>query len=565
MANESESRAVAAPQPRSAARVENVQPMLDSDRFEHFQRASKALMNSSILNPSIRGNSPEQCFSNLMLVFDLSDRWKLPAISIAQGISIVHDKVVYEGKLIAAMLDASLGVTLYPWWQGERGDIAYRIFISDTPWDDLSDEELAALKPGAQIRGRRIVDGSVGEWRTFQKNGTTPNPAWTGAATQNQLLYRGSREWARRFEPAQMLGVYGDDEIEQIQVRMVQASERATTVGMTGFTRPAEAAQESQPKAEAIEDAVVEEVVDTEAAAAQEAQVETAKADDAPVGEKAPRGKRAAKKAEPAEEVVDVPTAEEIEDARETAKYLRSLGHAVDDPTDDMHRDLSAAILDGIAEGEAILSAALETAYREGLEGRVMTELKPDDDKVEDADLLLKRWEILREAWNRGQAQAKADAEGASDPVDQDLGDDEGATDFVEDDDDQPTHDPITGWILGLEDLQEWPAIKSSLNGFIKTAAWTAATAEDQARIRAAAWNRQAVLINAGKDRLDFINDLTAFRCWIETTTDVDAIQGNWMTLVRQPVYEGLTHEQKQGLERATMNRVRTIQGAATV
>ncbi|MEG0819897.1 MAG: hypothetical protein RSG56_10670, partial [Brevundimonas sp.] len=301
MANESETRAVATSAPaRQIQRVENVQPMLDSDRFEHFQRASKALMNSSILNPSIRGNSPEQCFSNLMLVFDLSDRWKLPAISIAQGISIVHDKVVYEGKLIAAMLDASLGVTLYPWWQGERGALDYRIFISDVPWDDLTDEQLADLRPGAQIRGRRIVDGSVGEWRTFKKDGTSPNPAWTGAATQNQTLYRGSREWARRFEPAQMLGVYGDDEIEQIEVRMVQARERATTPGLTGFTRPAEAQVETA--AETIEDAVVEEV---EAKAdekpqegGQEAQVDSPATDGAAEAEKPARGKRAAKKAE---------------------------------------------------------------------------------------------------------------------------------------------------------------------------------------------------------------------------------------------------------------------------
>lgn len=570
MANETESRAVATAAPaRQIQRVENVQPMLDSDRFEHFQRASKALMNSSILNPSIRGNSPEQCFSNLMLVFDLSDRWKLPAISIAQGISIVHDKVVYEGKLIAAMLDASLGVTLYPWWQGERGALDYRIFISDVPWDDLTDDQLAELRPGAQIRGRRIVDGSVAEWRTFKKDGTSPNPAWTGAATQNQTLYRGSREWARRFEPAQMLGVYGDDEIEQIEVRMVQARERATTPGLTGFTRPAEAQTESA--SEAIEDAVVEEVEaktdEKPQEQGQDAQVEGEATDGAAETAKPARGKRAAKKPE------DIPTEDAINLARANAMALRSYGHAIDEPGPDVHRDISAAILEGMAEGEAVLSAAVELAYQQGLEGRVMTELKPSDPNVEYFDLSLKRWEILREAWNRGQAQAKADAAGDADPVDDDLGDDDsddGPTDFVEDegeDQDPPaeTMTPIDAWIFGLSELQDWPSIKSSLNGFIKTADWAAASAEDQARIRAAAWARESKLINAGNDRLDFINDLTAFRCWIETTTDVDAIQGNWMTLVRQPIYEGLTHEQKQGLERATMNRVRIIQGAATV
>src|SRR5690606_14927820 len=107
--------------------------------------------------------------------------------------------------------------------------------LSDTPWDDMSDEQLAALRPGVQIRGRRIIDGSVGEWRTFKKNSTEATPAWSGAATQNQLLYRGSREWARRFEPAHLLGVYGDDEIEQIQSRMDRARDAApAALGLSG-------------------------------------------------------------------------------------------------------------------------------------------------------------------------------------------------------------------------------------------------------------------------------------------------------------------------------------------
>ncbi|MEG1028684.1 MAG: hypothetical protein RSE34_01225, partial [Brevundimonas sp.] len=347
------------------------------------------------------------------------------------------------------------------------------------------------------------------------------------------------------------------------------ARERATTPGLTGFTRPAEAQVETA--AETIEDAVVEEV---EAKAdekpqegGQEAQVDSPATDGAAEAEKPARGKRAAKKAEG-------PTADSIALHFEEAKRLRSYGHAVDDPTEDMHRDISAAILEGAAEGEALLSAAVELAYQQGLEGQMMTEIMPGDANVEDYDLMLKRWEILRDAWNRGMAQAKADAADESDPVDADLGDgDDGATDFVEDDaadfaeveEGDEAMAPVDAWIFGLEELNEWPAIKSALNGFIKTADWTAASVEDQARIRAAAWAREAKLINAGKDRLDFINDLTAFRCWIETTSDVDAIQGNWMTLVRQPIYEGLTHEQKQGLERATMNRVRVIQGAASV
>lgn len=263
--------AVAVAEKRQPARVENTQPLFDTDRFEHFQRAASALMHSSILNPSIRGDDPKQCFSNLMLVFDLSDRWKLPPMSIAQCISIVHNKVVYEGKLIQAALQSSLGVQLYPWWTGKRGAPDYRIYLSDKPWDTGNPETdqalIDSLMPGIQILGRRVIDGSVAEWKTTDKQGRD-NAAWTGAATQNQLNYRGSREWVRRYEPAMLLGVYGDDEIEAIQGRMDRAREVSiTTPGLsTGFTKPA---------AEEPVDAVVEEI-QPEADTTDEASAQTA-------------------------------------------------------------------------------------------------------------------------------------------------------------------------------------------------------------------------------------------------------------------------------------------------
>ena len=47
-------------------------------------------------------------------------------------------KQVYEGKLIAAMLDASLGVQLQYWWTGERGALDYRIYASDRPFAELA-------------------------------------------------------------------------------------------------------------------------------------------------------------------------------------------------------------------------------------------------------------------------------------------------------------------------------------------------------------------------------------------------------------------------------------------
>lgn len=591
--------AVATRPDRSYEIVQNVQPMLDTARFEHFQRAAKALMHSSILNPSIRGSSPEQCFSNLMLIFDLSDRWKLPAMSIAQGVAIVHDKVVYEGKLIAAMLDASLGVRLHYFYQGQRGADDYRVYVSDRPWEDLSDDELEALKPGAQIRGWRIVDGSVAEWRTYGKeNGNGPrkvNGAWVGAATQNQLAYRGSREWARRFEPAQMLGVYGDDEIDAITLRMEARDVTPAAPGLTGgFTRPAEA--------EAME--IIGEVV--------EVTPEPEKAPETPQETQEPAGgaKGRAKAKPPAGDDGSAPDGDSkrqavLDERKAALETAQKMGEAAHDAAawgnDDLEGLLKTCKTDeqrtyvsnGYATGRAALEAEKEEAYQLGRQGTPM--MRPDwfNDGDKSAE---RRWGLIHDEWKRGAAEGTAEAQAdarvdepdavdadlegeAGDPptstggvLDADAGPDSSASATTASDDtladpsgpkasDEDEGDAIDAWIRHLAGLGDWKAIKSSMNALAKTDAWDAATPERIADVRRRAWLREAEIISAGDERMDFINDLTAFRCWIETTDDPDAVQGNWMTLVRQSIYLNLGDEQKKSLEAAVLKRLGQIQG----
>lgn len=570
-----------AAQPRQALQVQNVQPMLDTARFEHFQRAAKALMHSSILNPSVRGDSPEQCFSNLMLVFDLSDRWKLPALSIAQGIAIVHNKVVYEGKLIAAMLDASLGARLDYFYTGERGALDYRVYVSDQPWDQLTDEQLAALKPGIQMRGRRIVDGSVGEWRTFQKDGRTPNPAWTGAATQNQLSYRGAREWARRYEPAQMLGVYGDDEIDAITLRMEARDVTPAPAGLTGgFTKPAEPI-----------DAEVEEVDVAEAVASrdQEASQEPQEADKAPEAPKA-RGKRKgaaggddSPRAGQEKDAADL--AKRGEDAKERIAVCEAMQKAAYDAArwgnTDLKGLLSACKTDeqrtyvenGFNEGRDAHVDECHEAAALGRQGTPMTppEWFSDGDKAAE-----RRWGDIRKAWEAGaEAGPDDDDDGDEDDDGEAQGDlpidaireaepemvDQALQDEADEEEDAiDESDAIDAFVEGLAGLESWKAIKAGLNVASKTDAWKASAPSRIAMVRAAAWKREVEIIEAGAEKLDVITDLTAFRCWIETTTDVEAIQGTWETLVHQPVFTALPEDNRAALERAVLGRIQTIQ-----
>lgn len=514
----------------------NTQPMLDTQKFEHFQRASKALMNSSILNPTIRGSSPEQCFSNLMLIFDLSDRWKLPAVSIAQGISIVHDKIVYEGKLITAMLQASLGVHLQYWWTGERGTPDYRIYVSDRPFAELAPadatpaEQMNAintlLRPGVQIPGWRLVDGSVGDWRTFQKDQRTPNPAWTGTASQNQLSYRGAREWARRYESAQMLGVYGDDEMEVLTARVVEGPTRSIPGGLSGgFTKPAAP----------IEDAEVEEIKPVEDA--------KAAADHAA---KAAELEKASEK--PAE------TEQPVEDAKPASTRRKAQAKAADaKPKDPEPEQQTSTVMPTVDE--------LADAYTDGYQGTPL--------------VIETHWpapfaEAMRAEWQRGAEDGTAAmTSGAetetTDPVDSDFEGD-GA-----DDDDAGTFDqeqveatkPVTALeslMLGLGGRTSWAELKAGLSETAKSDDWKAATVEQQDVVRAQVWARMRQLVEAGQTQpLDVATDLTAFRCWVALEEDIEAIQGTWQHLVHQTVYTSLKPDQQASLERATLARVQDL------
>lgn len=555
MTDTTQARALAPAEQRQVHRVENTEPMLDSNRFEHFQRAASALMHSTILNPSIRGSSPQQCFSNLMLVFDLSDRWKLPALSIAQCISIVHDKVVYEGKLITAMLQSTLGVTLHFHYTGQRGTDGYRVYVSDRDFADLSDDDLAKLAPDVYPRGWRMIDGSVADWKTLVKDKSTATPAWTGAATRNQLAYRGSREWTRLYEPAKLLGVYGDDEIDSINVRMERARDVTPPGGITsGLT----AGFRSAAGAEII-DGATGEVMERTSGVSTEAQQDADHSSDA-----------AKKVTEPAQDV---------QDAKVEAKAATEAKPAEEAPAG---KKPTAKQLKAAAEKEAAelarVEGILEDAFQAGVDGRPLTMLAPGKDATADE---VKLYQAARTRHAQGVVEGEEAAQAGDDNSDFDGDDDDDAfpgdaalaaireaepeiVDQVVADHAQaePT-DAIKAWIQGLPNQSSWAEIKASMNALSRTDAWEVATKASPDRIadvRRRAWLREAELIEAGDDRMDFINDLTAFRCWIETTTDEDAIQGNWQTLVRQEIYKALPAEQQGGMQRAVLARVETIQ-----
>lgn len=187
-------------------------PVLDTARFEHMQRIATVMAHSSLVpdalcKTKVEGQrepvplEPQEIVSNCFLVVNQGVRWGMDPFAVAQCVSVVHGKLCYEGKLIAAVLEAKLDIELEYEFSGQ-GD-AMKVVVS------------AAIngKPVIDSKNKpKTVEGTVGEWKT-----TGAGSPWSAKGGSVRMLrYRGAREWARVYAPSMMLGVYSDDEMDAL-------------------------------------------------------------------------------------------------------------------------------------------------------------------------------------------------------------------------------------------------------------------------------------------------------------------------------------------------------------
>ncbi|MBO6755700.1 MAG: hypothetical protein JJ902_05205 [Roseibium sp.] len=207
----------------TAAELDVFEPIgvFDTERFEAVTRVANVMAQASLIPDALKGKSPEETFGNCFLVANQAAGWKMDPFAVAQCVSLVHGKLCYEGKLVAAVLRAQLRIELHYQFFGEQGTTGFGVIVSDTP----------ANADGTYPPGARTVPGTVGEWQTFKRaeanKPAAPNDNWTKSPAR-QLRYRGAREWCRVYESRVMLGVYSEDEFDELD--RFARSERARNV-----------------------------------------------------------------------------------------------------------------------------------------------------------------------------------------------------------------------------------------------------------------------------------------------------------------------------------------------
>ena len=130
--------------------------------------------------------------SDCLMVIEQAMRWGMSPFAVAQCTSVIGGKLMYEGKLVAAVVNAS----------GQ---------LSDKLTYDYSG---SGEKRTVVVRGKLKGEKKIREIEIVLEDVKTTNKFWTTQPDQ-QLGYSGARVWARRHTPELMLGVYSREEFNE--------------------------------------------------------------------------------------------------------------------------------------------------------------------------------------------------------------------------------------------------------------------------------------------------------------------------------------------------------------
>jgi hypothetical protein len=185
-------------------------PVLDTAMFDHMYRVATAMAQTGLAPESIsckwvKEEGEKGAWEDLPLpvivarcfkIVNIAVRWDMDPFMLMDCVSIVHDKICYEGKVIHAAIEQCLGIRL------------------DYAFNDAKGRSLQVTVSGKYDNEEkpRQIKGTVEDWHKGPKSPWHDDKAW-----ERQLRYRGAREWCRAFAPGVLLGVYADDEIDEAE------------------------------------------------------------------------------------------------------------------------------------------------------------------------------------------------------------------------------------------------------------------------------------------------------------------------------------------------------------
>ncbi len=169
------------------------------------------MMANARLVPKDLQKSPADC----LMVIQQAMRWQMDAFAVAQECSVVQGKLMHSGKLVAAVINVN-------------GNLAERLCFS---YEGEGDGR------SITVAGRFQGEAQRREITVHLKDAKTTNRMWQIQPDQ-QLMYHGSRVWARRHAPELMLGVNSPEEFDAPTIIDVTPKKLAPSAA-SAFSAPA--------------------------------------------------------------------------------------------------------------------------------------------------------------------------------------------------------------------------------------------------------------------------------------------------------------------------------------
>lgn len=161
-------------------------PLMPSD-MDQAIRLAKAMSSARMLPKHLQDD-----VGTCLMIVEQAMRWGMSPFAVAQCTSSIGGKLMFEGKLVAAAVESSGTIEGHfdYGFSGEGDD--RQVTVSARRRGETNDRQLTI-----KLRDVR-----------------TNNEHWKKQPDQ-MLVYSGTRNWARRYAPAVLLGVYSPEEFNR--------------------------------------------------------------------------------------------------------------------------------------------------------------------------------------------------------------------------------------------------------------------------------------------------------------------------------------------------------------
>jgi hypothetical protein len=527
-----EQRGVAVQQPRQRMIVESPISIMDTAKFEHLARIASVMADAGLMPESLTFEGPKDkrvmlpdhvIKARAFLICGQADRWNMDPLAVMGCCSLVHNSLMYEGKLVYAVIEARLGVRLsYEFGQWDAQ--AKRVMIGVDAKEKLLGVVASGTLPGEDAP--RTIEGYVGLWETSGNNTPWGNPGnW-----KRQLRYRGSREWANAYSPGIVLGVVTDEDLDEMAQRSIESTAHRPAPslsdafgGKSAATKPGAALKKRAEPAHDPETGEIDPDPKSAKAAASPAETGDAAASASTAGTATEAGTQATGDATTAKADKGVGEQQEpAEKAKPAAadKAQGPTGPKVSDgfplPGETYH--IADALNFKAADGKWDLYKDGELFSRAG--GKAANRVYAAHAPREEAGA-----ELDNEAETKqGEASETADKSNAPADMDADNGD---------------AIEAFNAFAADLSKLDTWPEQQALMSAFRKTDAFKGADRDLQNRAR-------ILLFNAGeKAGVSPAVSPILFTLWLLQADDKDK-RPMFSRLIRSPEYQKLTEDQKE-------------------